>query len=124
MAAEVSTSTKAQYQLGELDGFRRFPRLLLDPIGRIVLRIPCTSASAKPTLYYGSGTNIIRINNYYDGTTGQNEIVVASGLRKGERFQVRHEIALEVGIGEYTLEFGLAMVRYPGFDGGHRPVRR
>ena len=33
-----------------------------------------------------------------------------AGLRKGERFRVRHEIALEVGIGEYTFEVGMAMM--------------
>ena len=35
---------------------------------------------------------------------------VPAALRKGERFRVRHEIALEVGIGEYTFEVGMAMV--------------
>jgi lipopolysaccharide transport system ATP-binding protein len=35
---------------------------------------------------------------------------VPAGLRGGERFRVRHEIALEVGIGEYTFEVGLAMM--------------
>ena len=35
---------------------------------------------------------------------------VPNGLRQGERFRVRHRIALELGLGEYTFEIGLAMM--------------
>jgi ABC-type polysaccharide/polyol phosphate transport system ATPase subunit len=43
-------------------------------------------------------------------STLESESHVPIGLRKGERFRVRHEIALEIGIGEYTFEIGLAML--------------
>lgn len=35
---------------------------------------------------------------------------VPNGLRRGERFRIRHRIVLELGIGEYTFEIGLAMM--------------
>lgn len=35
---------------------------------------------------------------------------VPHGLRQGQRFRVRQEIALELGLGEYTFEIGLAMM--------------
>ena len=41
---------------------------------------------------------------------------VPEALRKGERFRVRQEIALEVGIGEYTFEVGMATVNRATYE--------
>jgi len=41
---------------------------------------------------------------------------VPAALRQGERFRVRQEIALEVGIGEYTFELGMAMVNQTTYE--------
>jgi homopolymeric O-antigen transport system ATP-binding protein len=43
-------------------------------------------------------------------STLEHDVVVPIGMRAGERLRVRHDIALEIGVGEYTFEIGLAMI--------------
>lgn len=61
------------------------------PIAGLVIQ------SDKGTLVHGKGTL-------------EHDTVVPQGMRAGERLRVRHEIALEIGLGEYTFELGLAML--------------
>jgi lipopolysaccharide transport system ATP-binding protein len=61
------------------------------PIAGLVIQ------SDKGTLVHGKGTL-------------EYDTPVPSGLRAGEHLRIRHEIALELGIGEYTFEIGLAMI--------------
>lgn len=61
------------------------------PIAGLVIQ------SDKGTLVHGKGTL-------------EAETAVPEGMRAGDRLRVRHEIALEIGLGEYTFEVGLAML--------------
>lgn len=61
------------------------------PIAGLVIQ------SDKGTFVHGKGTL-------------EHDTPVPNGMRAGERLRVRHEVALEIGLGEYTFELGLAML--------------